>query len=268
MRRRLQHLLSLQAIAHLRYIPLIIGRVKDWPRFLLTYIGFSRKTGVFRLRNGLRIHTDNPDDISTLMVVFIKKEYGRIPSDSVIVDIGANIGMFSLYAATAAKRNKVYAFEPMPQTYSLLQKNVIDNHLGRVIKTVPFGIWKKEGTIKLYLANTSPFHSIYQESRKGKTVDIKVVSLAEGFKRNRITRCDLMKIDCEGAEYDILYNAPDNTLKSIREIRLEYHDLKDSGDTHNFSSLRSFLEKKGFRMIRWDAERSSTGIAWFRRALT
>lgn len=265
MRRKWKHLLSLQAAAHLRFIPRIVWLIRNWQDFLITYIGLGSDKGKYVFRNGLIVNTDNPDDVATLVVVFFKKEYGRIPEDAVIVDIGANIGTFSLYAATAAKNTKVFAYEPMPTTYSLLSKNVADNHLQKRILIRNVGIWKKKDRLKLFLSNTSPFHSVYEGSRKGSYLQIDVIALDAAFKKDKITCCDLMKIDCEGAEYEILYNASANTLSRIKEIRMEYHEHEDADEEHTFEALRSFLEKNRFKLTYWDAERDATGIAWFKR---
>ena len=70
-----------------------------------------------------------------------------------------------------------------------------------------------------------------------------------------------MKLDCEGAEFEILYSTPKHIFKKIKEIRLEYHNI--SGENQDISNLTVFLERKGFKMIKFENEHGSFGNAWF-----
>lgn len=263
-----RQVLSRKGLGHLRYVPSVIAGVRNWPGFLSTYAGLSRGNPTIRMRDGTVVHTGSWDDASTVMVVFFKKEYGDlrdIPEGATIIDIGANIGAFSLFAARAAKRSTVYAFEPMPSLYRILERNIGANRLGSRIEATPQGVWSRTGRLALFLSATSTSsHSVYEGGRTGGAVDIDVVSLADVFERRQITRCDLLKMDCEGSEYEILYKAPREVLGRIREIRLEYHRPGLQSD-HTFDSLRDFLLSHGFELTRWEAERETTGNAWFRR---
>ena len=64
------------------------------------------------------------------------------------------------------------------------------------------------------------------------------------FEKNKIEKVDLLKLDCEGAEYDILYSLPKEKFKKINRIALEAH--KREGKTNNALSLKAFLEENGF----------------------
>jgi hypothetical protein len=69
------------------------------------------------------------------------------------------------------------------------------------------------------------------------------LSLADAFARLEIAQCDLMKVDCEGAEYPILFNTPDEVLKRVRRIVMEYHD----GVTrYTHRDMQQFLASKGY----------------------
>jgi hypothetical protein len=80
----------------------------------------------------------------------------------------------------------------------------------------------------------------------GEKVEISCISLKEVFAGNKIDKCDLMKMDCEGAEYEILYNAPKNILQKIKKISMEFHNIDDL--KNNDKELISFLRKSGFKV--------------------
>jgi len=268
MRRSWSAVLSRKALDHLRYVPSVVAGVRNWAGFLATYAGVSKAHPTLRLRDGMVVHTGSTDDVSTVMVVFFKKEYGDlrdVPEGATIVDIGANIGAFSLLAARAVKGSTIYAFEPMAKLHEVLCRNLEANGLEGRIEPARQGVWSTTGSLELFLSATSTSsHSVYQGGRTGGAVSIDVISLADAFERHQIARCDLLKMDCEGSEYEILYKAPREVLGRIREIRMEYHQPGPQRD-HTFDALRDFLGSHGFAMTHWEAERETTGNAWFRR---
>ena len=81
-------------------------------------------------RSGLRIHlSGDEDDVSTLLVVFGRKDYGRIPRNAICIDVGAHLGSFSLYAISSGAA-AVYSYAPDPALYKTLLRNVEANHVG------------------------------------------------------------------------------------------------------------------------------------------
>jgi hypothetical protein len=69
------------------------------------------------MRNGYRIHlTGDEDDIVTLLVVIGRGDYGHVPAGGVIIDVGAHLGAFTLYALMQGA-GKVYFYEPDPSLY-------------------------------------------------------------------------------------------------------------------------------------------------------
>ena len=69
------------------------------------------------------------------------------------------------------------------------------------------------------------------------------ISMADAFARLEIPRCDLMKIDCEGAEYPILFNTPEDVLGRVQRIVMEYHD---SLTRYTHRDMQAFLASKGY----------------------
>lgn len=120
-----------------------------------------------------------------------------------ILDIGANIGNHSLYYAMVRKAKKVYAFEPIKETYANLCKNIELNALQNII--IPHNIALGEKTGRASIKN-APFYNIGGISlQNNKNGDLKIVSLDEmqesGAFANKI---DFVKIDVEGFEAQVL----------------------------------------------------------------
>ncbi|MCX6736555.1 MAG: FkbM family methyltransferase [Candidatus Parcubacteria bacterium] len=265
MRRKVEDFISLAALKHLYCVPIIIFKIKNWYAFLLNYMGFKNEANTYKFRNGINIKTDEGVDSDTITVIFIKKDYGKIKDNSIIIDIGANIGVLSVFAASTSKNTIVYAYEPMPRSYDLLLENISINKLEKNILPFKLGIGAKKEKRKLFLANGSPFHSLYTNEIDKNYLEIECISLGDIFESNHLKECDILKIDCEGAEFEILYNTLDKYLKCIKEIRLEYHDQKI--ENYNIKSLIKFLKDRGFHLtnFRNDKKYIYSGNAWFRR---
>lgn len=261
MRRNIKDFVSMEALRHLVYIPLTILRIKNWYPFLLNYIGLRDEANLYTFRNGVKLNTREGVDSSTIAVVFIKEDYGKIEDNAIIVDIGANLGGFSVYAAYGKKQSRVYAYEPMPKNYDLLLENIKLNHLEDRIIPYKLGIGSQSGKRQLFLGEGSPFHTLFPGTKKNASIEIEVISLERVFQQNAMDNCDLLKCDCEGAEFEILYGAPDHCLKKIKEIRLEYHN--QDAQRGNIQALIPYLEKIGFQLTYFKEDSELSGNAWF-----
>lgn len=105
----------------------------------------SPASRVVRFRDGLTIHLPGEaEDVVTVFLVFMRRDYGFVPAGSNVVDIGANIGVFSLYAAHQGAA-RVIACEPGHDTSELLKKNIEANSLGDVITLVKEAVTSSAG---------------------------------------------------------------------------------------------------------------------------
>lgn len=220
------------------------------------YIQMNAPAGnEYTLKSGMRVTlSNNPHDSITVMVIFCRREYGDIPKGSVVIDVGANIGTFSLYAANMGA-SKVYAFEPNKESYEVLVRNIKVNNLENVIYPFNFAIGGRDGEIVHIPKSSSPYNVSVDdasgENNKEAYDPIPTICLDTIVKDNQINDAYLLKMDCEGAEYDALYNTSEDVLKKIKHIRLEHHD------SERLDELHSFFQKSGFDMsyekfnIRW-----------------
>jgi len=164
----------------------------------------------------------------------------KIKKKDIVIDIGSQRGFFTVYAAKQAKKGKVFSFEPYINNFNYLIKNINLNNLKNVI-AYNLGVSGKKQKIKLYLRKDTICHSCIFKS--GKSIDINCISLKDIFDNNNLSKCNFLKIDCEGSEYNLLFNAPKEYLDKIQKISMEYHNLDEN---NNVVALKKFLEKNDF----------------------
>jgi len=261
-------IISLKGLKYIKYLPQIFWLIKNWVRFLLNYSGLKNNSEVYLFRDGTIIKTGEGIDTATIAVVYIKKDYKQILNINgdcnIIIDIGANIGIFSIYTVQNLKNTIIYAFEPEATNFRILTENIKINNFEE--KIIPFqkAICKNNKDKKLYL-NTSPQHSILpcfnSLHKKSKYISVKSTTLQQIFKDNKIQKCDLCKIDAEGAEYEILYNMPIKYLSKIKNLIIEYHNITYL-ESHNGKTLKRYLLKQGFRVTLLADVNESTGMLW------
>ena len=123
--------------------------------------------------------------------------------DMVFVDIGANIGTYSLYVARqCGDQARILSFEPHPRTFAKLSFNVRANGFSS-IETINQGVGPEKGRMRLYSSGGTNIGtaSILPEAASDRVhVDIKVVPLGDALKSRLIQHVDLLKIDIEGFE--------------------------------------------------------------------
>ena len=224
----------------------------------------GREVTRLRLRNGLDIESAAGALLVPLYKEIVYKDDYRLrtdplPAGAVVVDIGANIGMFSLHVAADLGAARVYAFEPFPESFALLRRNAEHNHLDAIVP-IPLAIAGEAGTRELHMQGRHGVHSLFGTS--GEAVRIECITLAEAFARYDITRCDFLKLDCEGAEYEILLKAPSDVYARIQRLALEYHDWITD---HHHDELVRRLTAEGFTVTTRDHLPSRTGYVFAKR---
>lgn len=173
------------------------------------------------------------------------REYETPKQNDIVVDIGAQIGTFTVYAAQRAHGGKVFAYEPLPENFEFLNQNIKLNHLKNVI-SFQLAVSSTSGGGYLFIQkHNSGGHSVYN-SGNDKKISIEKITLGEIFTQNKIEKIDFLKIDTEGSEYDILLNASKDILSKIGKIIIEYHDYYNHG--HNYHDIETYLKASGFKV--------------------
>jgi FkbM family methyltransferase len=207
-------------------------------------------TTEYRLRNGLRFKVRRYSSDGSCVVDVTRegeyfKHFGIFPGD-IVVDIGANIGSFSVYAAWLQPTARVLAAEPLRANYDLLAENIRLNGLANV-EALRCGVMGKSGTITIYHGTDAAegSSSVVASGAVDASRAEVVPCMAFAELLDKVPRVDFLKVDCEGAEFDFIPDAPSATLRKVRKLALEYHDVRPD---MNHRALARKLESEGFRV--------------------
>ncbi|MEM2613326.1 MAG: FkbM family methyltransferase [Nitrososphaerota archaeon] len=150
-----------------------------------------------------------------------------IKRGDVVVDIGANIGYYTLiFARLVGKDGKVFAFEPEPTNFKLLKINVLKNGYDNVIFERK-AVTHKTNSVKLYVSDKPGNHRIYESTNNPNFLIVDSISLDDYFNNlNEKNKINVIKMDIEGAEYaafkgmtSLLLNNPN--VKIVTEFNPE-----------------------------------------------
>jgi FkbM family methyltransferase len=228
---------------------------RNWSQFARLYAGLSEIDPPFlaKGRRGFELELREPADLATAWQIFCARSY-RVPQDTrVVLDLGANIGMFSIYAAAVAGAQRVIAFEPVSGTFARLQANLTRNSLLGRVETHRQGIGGAAGRRTIDLGSASVHACMYPRNDPryecGQCEMIDVTTLDELFSRLRLDEVDMCKMDCEGGEVEALLAVSDETLRRIRALSLEYHFYNQATLAADEAALFARVERAGFRCL-------------------
>ena len=234
----------------------IIQVCRDWPKWFREYFSGARDglNDFYTRRCGVKLHTRrNRSDFSMIDEIWAFRKYDyfgyRVAPGELVVDIGANIGTFSVYAATVCAASRVLSFEPFPDNYRMLLRNVKQNEL-HMVTCVNQAVAGERGLRILSLDSAdSGSHSLISGSFEG-TVKVDCCTLEDIFQRFSLAKIDYLKMDCEGAEYEILENAG-SRIRQIGRISMETHTISD----HKAEDLEKLLRGQGFEVRLFNGSR-------------
>ena len=216
----------------------------------LYYFGrMKEREVVYRPGNGARffVRVNSPDQYTIWETWKLKsyedKNYAIKETDT-IIDIGANIGSFSIWAAVSARKGRIFSYEPDEKSFNQLVRN---RNLNRCfnIRCFRVGVYDKQGKRAFYAQpeSNNAMSSLFPDKYATKTV-VPCTSLDQIVRSHRLKTIDLLKIDAEGAEYPILFHASRASLDKIRRIYFEYHDYLHH--EYRIADLLVFLRSYGF----------------------
>jgi FkbM family methyltransferase len=228
-------------------------------KILRLFLGLPvRRPFVIRLPSGARFVVATRMEVWTIKETCLDRDYERgavrVVDGWTVVDVGAGLGDFTVRVARECPSSTVYAFEPLPESFERLRENVALNGVSNV-RAFPEAVAGRPGELALYSVTglSGQHRTAAERSGSGASISVPATTLADVFERLSIPRCDFLKIDCEGAEYDILLSTPDATLSKVTHIAMEYHDAITP---HSHGEIVAFLERRGF------AVRTRPSPAW------
>jgi FkbM family methyltransferase len=183
----------------------------------------------------------------------------RLPQDGTFVDIGANVGLYTLNAARAlGPRGRIIAFEPGPEASRRLRMNLSLNQTDAPITHVDCAVGAAEGVMELHLDASNLGGSSLVHQHGGDVTPVKVRPLLNVLQETGIQSIDVLKIDIEGAEDQALMpffnSAPDSLHPKVMIV--------ERSETAWKQDLLTRLEQVGYRRfgdskMNWLLEKSS-----------
>lgn len=211
-------------------------------------LGWRRRIGAKKwdvVNFDISFYCDNVT-VSVYYEVFGARAYtffrGFVPcNDDIVVDLGANEGIFTCYAAKRAPCGRVYAVEPDSDNLGWLKANLELNHVANVT-VVPKCIGQRTGRAFFRKGPTSGTGCVVEAREPdGDITEVDQITLADLMNEFRIPRIDLLKIDVEGSEVGALSGAGDQ-LARVRRIALEYHSPLLANQVEKLLGERGFSE--------------------------
>lgn len=176
------------------------------------------------LRNGAIVRVYGRDEAKVFWQIFIHHCYRLWADCKTIVDAGANIGMFSVWAALQLPESRILALEPYPETFCRLEHNLRTNRLEPRVEALQLALTAQSGERAMPPAGESQRRSLIPADRQGKNetaVKVKSIALADLLDRYHLSKIDLLKMDIEGSEWEVLLSTPANVFRAIQRIQFE-----------------------------------------------
>lgn len=223
-----------------------------------------------------------------------------IKDNDVVVDIGANIGIFGVRAMQKARNVKVYCFEPIPDIIQVLTQNAALHGNGNMV-VLPYGVSSESAQATFtYFPNTPALSTLHPEQwdvdpqafhkavrgtmrnppenmrwmkwiplvfsgiiakqlvKGKKLVTCELKTLSSIIASENIQQIDLLKIDCEGAEWDVLKGITEDDWSKIKSIVIEVHNTEN-----RLNKIKELFTQKGFTRIFDEQEKGLESSAMY-----
>ena len=222
---------------------------------------------VFRIDGQLSIICPNrPGARVPVYEVFAEDTYrlawftGDLGDGAVAVDIGAHIGCFALAFARQHPQGQIEAYEASPSTAVYLQRNIYHNGLSDRVHCHQVAVASKTGTL-VFADNVGGSSLNGITAPEGATqIEVPCVTVADAFASAGVG-VEVVKIDTEGAEYDMVLNSHADAWAGVRRVVMEYHDVAG----HSWSELEAFFATAGLMTIAHEPVSSRQGTVWLSR---
>jgi FkbM family methyltransferase len=233
-----------------------------WGALIGGYLGFwpLNYPREFRTRRGDVLTLEDFHDLVTAWIIFFRREYEVDASCRLIVDAGANIGTFSLFAAREAAGARIVALEPFPVTRARLENHMTRNALSQRVVCRPWALGRADAARRMDSSGgPSQSRGLCEEGAATEGVPVEAVTLATLWEREQLDQVDLLKMDIEGGEHEVIPATPPEVLRRAAAIAMEYHPNGSK------EALFSRLLDAGFTLAHDAPNGLNSGVAHFRR---
>lgn len=227
--------------------------------FILTYVSYRvvppKRGALAKIQVGKHVFyfPSVHEFIGLFKEVFLSESYYLAPTNDpiTVVDCGANIGVALLYIKERAPHARVTCFEPNPAARAVLEKNIAANRWEEDVRVYPYALGNMSGTAEFFVDERMPSGGGGSLTEKHLSTK-KVRTVSYPVEVRRLSECltekiDFLKIDTEGAEFDILEDIlSSGQAANIRRVQLEYH-YSPGYFPRPLSALLALLESAGFK---------------------
>ena len=219
------------------------------------WLGISNKTYNKKLASNFYMQVNPSEHIQQQLFWYghYEKEIGDLineilqPND-VFLDVGANIGYFSLLAAIHQPSAKIISFEPVTTVFKLFEENISLNNVSN-ITTINAAVGEKDDEREIYIStedNTGMSSLQKPENYSGKKERVKVIEIDSWFRSSGLSKIDLVKIDIEGSELSALKGMNDALLNFKPLIIVEINPDTLRLFNHGSVDIINLLKQLGF----------------------
>jgi len=172
----------------------------------------------------------------------------NVRKGNIVLDIGANIGIFTLlFAELVGSKGKVYAFEPDPTTFNILKKNVEINGYKNVI-LINKAVSNKKGKVKLFLCeNNNGNHKVYDSKENRKFIEVDCIKL-DGYFKDYKGKINFIKMDIEGSEPSVINGSLKILSKNNLKMLTEFGSLLIEHSGYSYKQYLNDLFNVGFKV--------------------
>lgn len=234
-------------------------------------IGRGPKTLSFATRAGLRIDCPNqPGARVPIYEIFAEDCYrlewflGPLATRPIqVMDIGGQVGTFSCWLAHMQPQATITSYEPSPTTAGFLRKNVEQNHFDGRITVVESALAATTGFAEFEDngagSGTNGLVSAGHSAGSRPPIKVKTVAFDEAVAA-MTAPIEVVKIDCEGGEYDLVLNSSPSSWSSVQRVVLEYHPVPGQ----SWGELRGWFDQNGLR-VEDEVSADGYGTVWLSR---
>jgi FkbM family methyltransferase len=215
--------------------------------------------------------------------IFVRRGYSpqglTLPADAVVFDVGANIGMYSMFVNTVCPAATIYAFEPLPPIFEKLTANT-----GAYANLMPYGLSNTERAVDFtyypgystmsvqvsyadtvaekklvrqrFIADEEPTGEVLEQLDdmldfrfRETTHHCRLRRLSDVVDEHNVPVIDVLKIDVQRAELDVLAGIDERHWPLVQQIVMEVHDEPETPTEGRLDLVTTLLEKHGFRVV-------------------
>ena len=235
------------------------------PKLVASYLKIGTVVYPFDipLRSGGSLHVSTRGEVKVFWQVFVHRCYRLWTDCRIVVDAGANIGAFSVWAAKYLPESRILSFEPHPETFAKLQHNLSANGLANRVQAVNAALAAQSGKRAISRGPESQRRSLIpadQSTGLQSGIEVPSITLTDLVEKYNLPQIDLLKMDIEGSEWEVLHSTPPSVFQKIRRIQFEYHEIH-ARFGYSRNALFDYLRSAGYTLTYCQEDEQNTGIA-------